>query len=404
MEGSRGVADRLRIRIARSLVQPGSEPLPVRMQDLQRGAELAAGGWRLPPPLPAAPGERLAISWVCAPPGAGSGGHTNMFRIASTLERAGHHCTFYLHDRHGWQLDQHLRVIRHWWPWLTADVRHLDEGIADSHIVLATSWETAYPVLVSPARGIRCYFVQDLESAFHPAGSAAMLAEATYGFGFHGVTLGKWLAETLRRDYGMQADAFDFGCDVERYRLDPSTEDARLRRDVCYYCRPSTPRRAHELAVLALQLFAERHPGVAIHVFGEDTGRFPFPVVRHGLLTPEALSRLYRRCIAGLCLSATNVSLAPLEMLAAGCIPVVNDAAQNRRVLDHPDVAYAPAAPFALAKALGDLVSRGDEERSATAVAASASVTATTWEDAGRQVEQILSRVVADRMAASLAP
>ena len=48
-------------------------------------------------------------------------------------------------------------------------------------------------------------------------------------------------------------------------------------------------------------------------------------------------------------LSATNVSLVPHEMLAAGCIPVVNDAEHNRMVLDNAHVAYAPATPFELA-------------------------------------------------------
>ena len=52
----------------------------------------------------------------------------------------------------------------------------------------------------------------------------------------------------------------------------------------------------------------------------------------------------------------TNVSLVPHEMLSAGCIPVVNEAEQNRVVLDNPFVRYAPPTPQALAGALGDVV------------------------------------------------
>ena len=59
--------------------------------------------------------------------------------------------------------------------------------------------------------------------AFYPAGSEALLAEATYRFGFHGITAGRWLADRLRRDYGMQADHFDFGRDLS-YELDSTVD------------------------------------------------------------------------------------------------------------------------------------------------------------------------------------
>ena len=49
----------------------------------------------------------------------------------------------------------------------------------------------------------------------------------------------------------------------------------------------TTPRRAYELASSALDLFAERHPEVDIHLYGEDISRPPFPATRHGVLTPE---------------------------------------------------------------------------------------------------------------------
>ena len=50
------------------------------------------------------------------------------------------------------------------------------------------------------------------------------------------------LAELLRREYGMPADHFDFGCDVDRYGLDRSLEGHRERTGVCYYCRRRVPK------------------------------------------------------------------------------------------------------------------------------------------------------------------
>jgi glycosyltransferase involved in cell wall biosynthesis len=393
-EGAGGISARLRTRAAAALLPPGRGTLPVDLDDLARAAEIAESGWVLPGPAPLAPGAPLTVAWVCVPPRAGSGGHTTMFRMAAALEAAGHTCVIYLYDRHGWALEQHERTIRAWWPFLKADIRSLADGIEDAHAIFATAWHTVFPVLAAPALGVRCYFVQDFEPAFVPAGSEAMLAESTYRFGFHGVTAGRWLAGKLARDYGMPTDHFDFGCDLEHYVLDRSPGAAERRAGVAYYCRPSTPRRAYELAMIALELFSHRHPEVEIHLFGEPAGRLPFAATDHGLLTPPELGALYNRCIAGLSLSATNVSLVPYEMLAAGCIPVVNDAEHNRVVLDNDHVAYAPGTPFELAARLSQLVERPAAERAAAAATAATSVAGASWDDAGRQVEAAVDRIV----------
>jgi glycosyltransferase involved in cell wall biosynthesis len=391
-EGCTGVATRLAGRVANHISPPGSDRIPISRADLERAAAIAAAGWRLPPPLPAEPGAPLTIAWVCTPPAPGSGGHTTMLRLMSALERSGHRCILYLRDEHGWALSQHEQAIRTWWPWVRAEVRDAAAGIEDAHAIFATAWETAYPVLSAPARGTRFYLVQDFEPSFYPAGSESLLAEATYRFGFHHVTAGRWLSALLRREYGVPADHFEFGRDLT-YALDPAVPPGQ-RAGVCFYSRPETARRAHQLAVMALDLFAERHPDVGIHLYGSEAKRLPFAATHHGVCTPEQLNAIYNRSIAGLVLSATNVSLVPHEMLAAGCIPVVNDAEQNRMVLDNPHVAYAPATPFDLAARLCELVERTPAERRATAEQASASVQETSWDEAGTAVVRIVESVV----------
>lgn len=389
-EGYRATAARLLERASRQVSPISESRLRVARGDLVRAAELAAAGLRLPPPLPLRAGDPLEVAWVVVPQSEGSGGFTTMSRLASWLERAGHRCIVYVHDRHGWSLDRHRATIRAWWPDLHAEIRDFAGGVQDAHAIVATSWTTAYPALVSPARGTRFYLVQDFEPLFYPAGSEALLAEATYRFGFHGITAGRWLAQMLRSDYGMTADHFDFGCDLKRYRVDQTAG----RNGVCMYSRPSTPRRAFELGVAALDLFAERHPEVEIHLYGESVGHLPFAVTDHGTLSPEGLNDLYNRCVAGLVLSATNVSLVPYEMLAAGCIPVVNDAEHNRTVLDNSSVVFAPATPFDLANALTALMERPADQRIAAAKTAAASVQGTSWDDAGLVVEQVIREVV----------
>ena len=178
---------------------------------------------------------------------------------------------------------------------------------------------------------------------------------------------------------------------MEQYRLEPGYE----RAGICYYCRPTTPRRAHELAVAGLRLFAEANPEVVIHTYGEDPGRLPFPFRSHGLLTPAELNRLYNSCVAGLVLSATNVSLVPNEMLAAGCIPVVNDAEQNRVVLDNAHVDYCAPMPHEIARQLEFLVSRPQADSLAAVGAAASSVEHSGWAQAEEQFIGAVEQIVA---------
>ncbi len=395
-EGLRGVAGRLLERAALRVSPAGERRLAVGSQDLRRAGEILAAGLPHPPPLAHAPGQPLRVAWVCAPPGEGAGGFSTMARLIGGLQDAGHTCVLYLHDRHGWPLERHRQTIADWWPGLNVEVRDAAAGIADAHAIFATSWETAYPVLTSPARGARLYLVQDHEPAFHPAGSAALLAAATYRFGFHGVTAGRWLAQLMEGEYGMSADWFKLGCEQERYRLDPGA----TRTGVCLYCRPSTPRRGFELAIAALELFAQWSPRTPIHLFGEHAGRLPFPATDHGLLSPAALNDLYNRCVAGLVISATNVSLVPYEMLAAGCIPLLNDAEHNRVVLDNEHVVYAQPTPYALASALRDLTRHSPRRAGQVARQAAQSVRHASWQEASRRVERIVGQRV--RMAGEL--
>jgi hypothetical protein len=84
-------------------------------------------------------------------------------------------------------------------------------------------------------------------------------------------------------------------------------------------------------------------------------------------------------------------------MLAAGCVPVVNDAEHNRTVLDNDQVAYASATPYDLAEALSGLAMEARFRRPSRSVNASRSVASTTWSEAGATVEGIVRRHVAAR-------
>jgi glycosyltransferase involved in cell wall biosynthesis len=380
-EGVSGVSRRLRTRLAGAM---GTRPAwPVHPADVL-GADLDRRF--VPPVLPVIAGEPLWLNWVMAGPSVGSGGHTTVFRMVRHLEAHGYRNRIYLYDPALTDDRHYADIIRDHYGF-SGPVARLDGAMQDAHGVIATAWPSAYAVYNARCAGKRFYFVQDLEPEFYPAGVERILAENTYRMGFYGITAGRWLSGELLARYRMDADHFDFGCDTSRYR-----NQGGRRNGIIYYARPSTPRRGFELGVLALQVFAARRPDIDIHLYGERVGRLPFRFVDHGLVSPDQLNALYNQCHAGLSLSLTNVSLVPLEMLAAGCIPVVNDAPHNRRVLDNPQVRYAEATPAALAGALEDVVA--SPASSLLAQSASEGVRTASWSEAGANVDAIIRRLV----------
>ena len=380
--------------IVNRLGPPMTPPLEVRPADALAADLTVPRVWT---PLPLDSDRRLVVNWVTTPPAEGSGGHTTMFRLIKHLEQEGHLCRIYLYDVHGGDAIYYDSRIREYFPWFTGEVNDIGDGMADAHAVVATSWPTAYPVYNDPCRGTRFYLVQDFEPWFYPVGGRSVLAENTYRMGFHGITAGRYLAAKLRAEYGMRADGFPFGCDTEQYRL---LKSSGVRDGIVFYAKPHAPRRAFELGLMALHLFAEHHPDLKIHFYGDRIGRLPFlsfPFIDHGVIEPQKLNCIYNGCFAGLSLSMTNVSLVPHEMLAAGCIPVVNEAEQNRVVLENPFVRYALPTPQALAGALAEVVAT--KNFATLANSASASVSSASWEAAGRAVEQCILEALVDRVA-----
>lgn len=326
----------------------------------------------------------MTLNWVTSPPAEGSGGHTTMFRLIQHLERSGHQCRIYLYDVFGHELRDNQATIQRLFPALKAPVADVRNGMAPADAIFATSWPTAYPVYNDPCAGKRFYLVQDFEPWFYPVGGLSALAENTYRMGFSAVTAGCFLANKLAAEYGMRTGAFSFGCDTQKYHL----LDGTKRDGVVFYAKPGAARRAFEVGIMALQLLVRNNPGVVVHLYGESIADLPFRAVVHGIVRPEKLNEIYNRCFAGLSLSMSNVSLVPHEMLAAGCIPVVNDAPHNRVVLDNDYVRYSAASPHALARAMENLLNDAAYDR--LAKAASASVAHLTWDDAGIAVERFI--------------
>lgn len=381
---ARKILDHIRTTAAEH-IRPKNVPLPVG-RDQVLAADLSHPVQFLMPDI--LPGKPLHLNWVMVPPGPGSGGHTTVFRIIRYLEAHGYINRVYFYNVYDADHQYYESIVRNFYDF-HGYVGEMERDMEDAHAVIATAWATAYPVFNARCRGKRFYFVQDYEPYFHPAGAISLLAENTYRMGFHAITAGKWLAQKLRTEFGMSADSFDFGCDTSTYH--PSENS--IRSGLVFYARPEATRRGFELGLMAMEIFASRRPDIDLHFYGNKMGKLPFRFIDHGHISPIELNQIYNQCYAGLSLSLTNVSLVPHEMLAAGCIPVVNDAVQNRIVLDNSFVRYAPPYPQALADELESLVTNPAFE--ALSQAAAASVHDTSWDHAGKSVDTIFKQSLA---------
>lgn len=382
-EGHRGISNRIRTAAADRLA-PKEAVMPVRPADVV-AANLDR---RLPGVSPDPPsGGQFVLNWVTTPPSPGSGGHSTLFRIVTYLEAQGYVNRIYFYDVYRGDHQYYKSIVRQYYGF-HGPIAKVEDGMQDAHAVIATAWPTAYPVFNDRCAGKRFYFVQDFEPSFHAVGTLSVLAENTYRMGFHAITAGSWLAQKLSTEFSMDADHFEFGCDLSRYRRSSTSR----RTGVAFYARPEAARRGFELGLMAIRVFADHRPDIELHLYGDKIGRLPFRFIDHGRVTPDQLNDIYNRCYGGLSLSLTNVSLVPLEMLAAGCVPVVNDAPHNRMVLKNPYIRFAAPTPHALASELEALVSMLDFD--SLSMAAAASVRSTTWDDAGATVDAVLRRAL----------
>lgn len=393
-EGIRSFIGRTAGRIHRKLA-PATHHMLVSLDDAT-AVDWVQPASQLLTPLHVKDGP-IHIAWITSPPGRGSGGHQNLFRFIKFAEQAGHTCSIYFYSPREGPVS--IREVTGMlestqaYPRLDARMQMYDPvaGVAEqTQAIFATGWETAYPAYRDSSLARRFYFVQDLESSFYPPGSEALLAENTYRFGFHGITAGRWLAHKLHEDFGMATDYFDFGVDSKRYFVTNSGP----RGEVFFYARPVTPRRGFEFGLYVLEHFSKLRPDVKINLAGESVAQWTtsFKFENWAELELTQLNDLYNRCSAGLVMSLSNMSLLPLELLASGVTPVVNDAPNNRMVYDGPFVEYVPASPAAIARRMAEIVDLPCSSGRARDL--SASVSELNWERSGAQFISAFERVM----------
>ncbi len=291
------------------------------------------------------------IAWLIPSLLEGSGGHRTLLQHADTLQRHGHRCAIYLENPESYSDAAWRKDIKRLFGYDFEEVHAGWGDIRPADLVFATVWYSARRVRDLPFPCARAYFVQDFEAQFNPMGDGYLMAENSYRYGLHPVTIGRWLPARLAREFHVEARYFDFCADLSIYRRLP---DVKREKAVCFIYQPDKPRRCAELGIEALGIVKHHMPEVKIYLYGSRVaGRVWFEHENLGLISLEDCNRLYNRCALGLCISSTNPSRIPFEMMAAG-LPVV-ELYRDNTLYDFPEEAMTLCEPTPESMARGVL-------------------------------------------------
>lgn len=288
-----------------------------------------------------------SIVWFCTDFGLGSGGHRTIFQNMNYLVENGYKCDLYvigkIDDETGEQVKE--RIERDFFA-LKGDVytgemlhKKYDVAIATFHTTVKTVEELDVPK--------KMYFIQDYEPWFFPMGENYLEAQKSYGYGLDGISIGRWLANKIRVEFGAKMRYFSFCADQNIYKRD---ENVDKENAVCFIYQPDKPRRCAEMGLRALQIVKKERPDTKIYLYGsKKMVSFNLEAEHLGLLSTEGCNDLYNKCKVGLCMSSSNPSRVPFEMMAAG-LPVVDLYLENN-LYDFPDEGCVLADPSAEAVA-----------------------------------------------------
>tara|TARA_R110001583_G_scaffold195527_1_gene375375 strand:- start:13527 stop:14765 length:1239 start_codon:yes stop_codon:yes gene_type:complete len=330
------------------------------------------------------------INWVIPNFSVGSGGHLNIFRFISFLEKDGYKVNIVIDEVDcGQDTVKLAEIICKNFVRLKANVFFGLENAPVAYSIFATSWTTAYTVKAYRSVKRKFYFVQDFEPMFYASSSEHSFAENTYKFGFTGITAGKWLSDKLSNEYRMECNYVGFSYDKDRY-IPAIYERTKKIKRIFFYARPPTPRRALELGILALQKLANERNDIEVVFAGWDLTpyNFDFPYESHGVVGLDALPKLYTTCDVALVLSFTNLSLLPLELMASG-VPVVSNRGPNVEWLLNDQVCqFSSSDTDSIASSIIELID-DDNKRTSLRAAGIKFAGETSWDNEGLRFIQI---------------
>lgn len=299
------------------------------------------------------------IAWVIPHPGKGSGGHRTIIQNVNALIRAGYECDIYVEDDDISTPQIVRNKINEYYEKCDAGIYVGLQVKKDYDLMFATGWQIVEFVKNMPARK-KAYFIQDFEPWFFPMGDQYLITENSYRYGFKPVTIGKWLAHKMLAEYNNPVEYFDFGADLNVYK---KLDNVKKENAICFVYQPEKSRRCDIIGLRALKIVKTLKPDLKIYLYGSSVeATFDFECENLHIIPITECNELYNKCKVGVCMSASNPSRIPFEMMAAG-LPVVELYKENN-IYDMPDegVVLARTSPEAIASAIIDILDNEEKQ------------------------------------------
>lgn len=298
------------------------------------------------PAIIRARGSKLAV--FAPSPLRSSGGHRTIYNVVKRLARVGFEPIVFL-DGVGAGVD----VVEDYLSGVKTSIHTSWHSHIPSDVALATIAHSAPYVAEYRKTHFRNYLVQDFEALFNPMGDGFIFAENSYTHGLHHLTVGNWLSHVIQTRYAATATPAGLGVDTSVYTVDKTAPTDR-ELAICFLYQPDKPRRTPRLGIDAIRIVKQKIPELKVYVYGSDLPiHLDFEVENLGLVSDlSTLNALYNKCTVGLCVSGSNPSRIPYEMMAAGCVPV--DLYRYNNLLDHREgsILLAYQSPESIAKAM----------------------------------------------------
>lgn len=301
--------------------------------------------------------HKKRIAWIVPGFDRGSGGHRTIFQNVNALAKAGYECDLYVIGMKKASSAEIKARIEKYYEFPIAEVYAGSIPYRqDYDLCFCTGWQTIDAMVLFDCS--KAYFIQDFEPWFFPMSGQYLLVENSYRRGYSMVTIGKWLSHKMNTEYAANSQFFDFCADLNIYSHDETVtkEDA-----ICAIYQPEKARRCQEIMIPALQIVQKLRPKTKIYLYGTQA-QCPDNLKAEmvGMVSPQECNRLYQKCRVGLCMSASNPSRIPFEMMTTG-LPVVDLWVENN-LYDLPDtaVSLAQPSPDAVAEAIIQLLDDRD--------------------------------------------
>ncbi|MBD9115160.1 glycosyltransferase [bacterium] len=292
------------------------------------------------------------IAWIIPSPIKGSGGIRTMIQNANFLVRQGFECDIYVEEDYVNTNESMKQRIIDFYGECLCDVYVGIDFKKEYDLAFATYSIKTPDYLYYMKNNVKrkAYFIQDFEPWFKPMGGLYLDMEHTYKYGLNGVSIGKWLTYKLQHEFNQPMNYFSFCADTNVYK---KLDNVEKENAICFIFQPEKPRRCSNIGIRALLLVKALRPDVKIYLYGSDVDiKLDVEMENLHIMPIDKCNELYNKCKVGVCMSSSNPSRIPFEMMAAG-LPVV-DLYRENNLYDIPEdgVLLADTSPEAVATAI----------------------------------------------------